>query len=74
VQVSDQRNGAWINTQLWEATSRHPGLSIAPWARTLAVKQTRVTAYLVDGVHLSDAGRVARNDLLRFEVARRLGL
>ncbi|MFE9192066.1 GDSL-type esterase/lipase family protein [Micromonospora sp. NPDC007208] len=74
VQVDDQRNAAWVNTQLWEATGRHPGLSIAAWERQLAVKPTRIRSWLTDGVHLTDAGRAARNETIRREVARRLGL
>lgn len=75
VQVNDQRNSGWVNGLLWEATRRHPNLSISIWERYLSAVPDRVRAYLTDGVHTNrTSGMWSRNELLRQEIVRRLGL
>ena len=63
--LSDQRNSGWVNLQIADAQKRHPNLKIVRWAEFLAAKPSRLTAYLVDGVHTTeDLGRAARNELI----------
>lgn len=50
-----------INAQLWLATSRYPNLHVIPWSRLTAEHPE----YVRDGVHLSEAGGVARWQALR---------
>ncbi|MEU4603196.1 hypothetical protein AB0F43_09475 [Kribbella sp. NPDC023972] len=65
VQVSDQRNSAWINLQLAEAQRRHDNLRIIHWAEHLAAKPNRLAKYLRDGLHPSiPLGQNARNALI----------
>jgi hypothetical protein len=65
VQVSDQRNSAWINLQLAEAQRRHENLRIIHWAEHLAAKPNRLAKYLRDGLHPSiPLGQNARNALI----------
>ncbi|TDD13942.1 hypothetical protein E1218_33785 [Kribbella turkmenica] len=65
VQVSDQRNSAWINLQLAEAQRRHANLRIIHWAEHLAAKPNRLANYLRDGLHPSiPLGQNARNALI----------
>ncbi|MFG1776606.1 SGNH/GDSL hydrolase family protein [Micromonospora sp. NPDC049048] len=74
IQYADQRNSGWVNGILWEAAGRHDNLSVSIWERYLSAKPSRVPAYLSDGVHTNTTGMNARNELLRQEVVRRLGL
>lgn len=74
VQVNDQRNSGYVNSFLWEATKRHPNLSVSIWERYLSAKPSRVQAYLSDGVHTNDTGMNARNELARQAVVRALGI
>jgi hypothetical protein len=65
VQLADQRNSAWINLQLADAQKRHSNLVIVRWAEYLAVRPSRLTAYLREGVHTTvPAGQDARNELI----------
>jgi hypothetical protein len=65
VQVSDQRNSAWINLQLAEVQRRHENLRIVQWAEHLAAKPNRLGKYLRDGLHPSiPLGQNARNALI----------
>ncbi|MGW1347488.1 hypothetical protein ACWCOV_40995 [Kribbella sp. NPDC002412] len=65
VQVSDQRNSAWINLQLAEAQRRHENLRVIRWAEHLAAKPNRLAKYLRDGLHPSiPLGQNARNALI----------
>jgi hypothetical protein len=65
VQVSDQRNSAWINLQLAEAQRRHENLRIIHWAEHLAAQPNRLSRYLRDGLHPSvPLGQNARNALI----------
>jgi hypothetical protein len=65
VQVSDQRNSAWINLQLAEAQRRHENLRVVHWAEHLAAKPNRLGKYLRDGLHPSiPLGQNARNALI----------
>jgi hypothetical protein len=65
VQVSDQRNSAWINLQLAEAQRRYDNLRIVHWAEHLASKPNRLARYLRDGLHPSvPLGQNARNGLI----------
>jgi hypothetical protein len=65
VQVSDQRNSAWINLQLAEVHRRHENLRIVQWAEHLAAKPNRLGKYLRDGLHPSiPLGQNARNALI----------
>jgi hypothetical protein len=65
VQLADQRNSGWVNAQLYEATSRWPNLRVIPWHWWLAVKPSRLAAYLTDGVHVNPAGGTFRNTIIR---------
>ena len=65
VQVSDQRNSAWINLQLAEAQRRYDNLRVVHWAEHLASKPNRLARYLRDGLHPSvPLGQNARNGLI----------
>jgi lysophospholipase L1-like esterase len=50
VQLADQRNSMWVNAQI---RGQLPDRQVIPWATSLASKPTRLTAYLIDGVHPS---------------------
>ena len=65
VQVADQRNSAWLNTQLYAAAAKHPNLKIISWATFLAEKPAyQIGTYLTDGVHTTAAGTASRNSVL----------
>jgi len=65
VQLSDQRNSAWINLQLAEAQRRYENLRVVHWAEHLAAKPNRLARYLRDGLHPSvPLGQNARNSLI----------
>jgi hypothetical protein len=67
VQVADQRNTGWINSQLAEAAAYWgDGLRVVRWAELLAGKPGyRIPAYLSDGVHTSvPLGQAARNAMI----------
>ena len=66
VQVADQRNSGWVNSQLGEAAADWSNLRIVRWAERLAGKPGyRIPAYLSDGVHTSvPLGRAARNAMI----------
>lgn len=56
IQLADQRNTGWVNTQLHGATERWPNLTIIPWNYWLASNPARLTMYLSDGVHCTLPG------------------
>jgi|1186.fasta_scaffold18341_2 hypothetical protein len=65
VQLADQRNSAWINSQLADADKKYPNLKVVRWAESLAAVPSHLTTYLREGVHTSvPAGQTARNDLI----------
>ncbi|MFD7154187.1 hypothetical protein ACFV9C_06305 [Kribbella sp. NPDC059898] len=65
IQVADQRNSAWINSQLHDAEKKYPNLDLVRWAEYLAAKPSRLTQLLREGVHTTvPAGQDARNDLM----------
>jgi hypothetical protein len=65
VEVSDQRNSAWINLQLAEASRHYENLRIVHWAEHLASKPNRLGTLLRDGLHPSvPLGQNARNALI----------
>lgn len=66
VQVADQRNTGWINTQLADAQDTWENLRIVRWAELLAGKPGyRIPAYLTDGVHTTvPLGQAARNEMI----------
>jgi len=65
VQLADQRNSAWINSQISDAQKKYPNLRIVRWAEYLAAKPSRLTMYLREGVHTTvPAGQDARNELI----------
>jgi hypothetical protein len=64
VQAADRANSIWINQQLAEAAARHPNLRIIDWAGFVASQPNGLTTYLRDGVHTTDAGGKARNQLI----------
>ncbi|HEY3509093.1 MULTISPECIES: hypothetical protein [Kribbella] len=65
IQVADQRNSAWINSQLHDAEKKYPNLDLVRWAEFLAAKPSRLTQLLREGVHTTvPAGQDARNDLI----------
>lgn len=65
IQVADQRNSAWINSQIHDAEKKYPNLDIVRWAEYLAAKPSRLTQLLTSGVHTTvPAGQDARNDLI----------
>jgi hypothetical protein len=62
---ADQRNSAWLNSQLFEAEQKYPNLRIIRWSEWLHAKSYRLTSYLRDGVHPSvPLGQNARNELI----------
>lgn len=65
VQLADQRNSAWVNSQLSDAQKKYPNLHIVRWAEYLAAKPTRLTMYLREGVHTTvPSGQASRNELI----------
>ncbi|MEU8224678.1 hypothetical protein [Kribbella sp. NPDC048915] len=65
IQVADQRNSAWINSQLHDADKKYPNLKIVRWAEYLAAQPSRLTSCLREGVHTTvPVGQNARNDLI----------
>jgi hypothetical protein len=65
IQVADQRNSAWINSQIHEADKKYPNLRIVRWAEYLAAQPSRITQFLREGVHTTvPAGQDARNELI----------
>ena len=65
VQLADQRNSAWVNSQLSDAQKKYPNLRIVRWAEYLAAKPARLTMYLREGVHTTvPGGQDARNELI----------
>jgi hypothetical protein len=65
VQLADQRNSAWINSQLSDAAKKYSNLKVVRWAESLAASPPHLTTYLREGVHTSvPAGQTARNDLI----------
>lgn len=65
MQVSDQRNSAWINLQLAEAQRRYENLRIVHWVEHLTAKPNRLARYPRDGLHPSvPLGQSARNGLI----------
>ena len=65
VQLADQRNSAWINSQLSDASKKYSNLKVVRWAESLAASPAHLTTYLREGVHTSvPAGQTARNDLI----------
>jgi hypothetical protein len=65
IQVADQRNSAWINSQIHDADKKYPNLRIVRWAEYLAAQPSRLTTLLREGVHTTvPAGQDARNDLI----------
>lgn len=69
-----QRNAAWVNAQVVAATSRYPNLTVVSWFEALAANPGhRISRWLSDGVHTTEAGRVARNALVVAAVEDALG-
>ncbi|MEV4262499.1 hypothetical protein [Kribbella sp. NPDC049584] len=65
IQVADQRNSAWINSQLHDAEKKYSNLDLVRWAEYLAAKPSRLTQLLREGVHTTiPAGQDARNNLI----------
>lgn len=65
VQLADQRNSAWVNSQLSDAQKKYPNLRIVRWAEYLAAKPTLITQCLREGVHTTvPVGQDARNELI----------
>jgi hypothetical protein len=65
IQVADQRNSAWINSQIHDADKKYPNLRIVRWAEYLAAKPSRLTQCLREGVHTTvPYGQEARNELI----------
>ncbi|MEU4290929.1 hypothetical protein AB0E63_22105 [Kribbella sp. NPDC026596] len=65
VQVADQRNSAWINSQIHDADKKYPNLRIVRWAEFLAAKPSLLTQCLREGVHTTvPYGQDARNELI----------
>jgi hypothetical protein len=60
--AADLRNSAWVNRHLEAATHRHPNLHVVHWAEFLDPRRQK--RYLRDGVHTSELGRAARNELI----------
>ncbi len=71
VQAADRANSAWINQQLLEATWRHPNLRIIDWAGFLDAQPDGLATYLRDGVHTTEAGGRARNQLIANAIGSR---
>jgi hypothetical protein len=65
IQLADQRNSAWINSQLSDAQKKYPNLRIIRWSEYLAAQPSRLTTFLREGVHTTvPAGQNARNELI----------
>ncbi|MEV0288530.1 MULTISPECIES: hypothetical protein [unclassified Kribbella] len=65
IQVADQRNSAWINSQIHDADKKYPNLRIVRWAEFLAAKPSLLTQCLREGVHTTvPYGQDARNELM----------
>lgn len=65
VQLADQRNSAWINSQLSDAQKKYPNLRIVRWAEYLAAKPSLLTQCLREGVHTTvPFGQNTRNELI----------
>ncbi|MEV0283927.1 MULTISPECIES: hypothetical protein [unclassified Kribbella] len=64
VRSADLANSAWVNQQLEQAAVRHPNLRIVRWNEFLAVQADGAAKYLRDGVHTSQLGQQARNELI----------
>ncbi len=74
VAVTDPTDPAYahqdaINAQIWAAAGRWPNFHPIPWQRAVAAHPE----YLRDGVHVSDAGRAARHQLL-YDAIRGCGI
>ena len=60
--AADQRNSAWINSQIQQAV---PKLRIVRWAEYRAMQPSRMTQYLREGVHTTvPTSQDARNELM----------
>jgi len=60
--AADQRNSAWINSQIQQAV---PKLRIVRWAEYLAMQPSRMTQYLRERVHTTvPTSQDARNELM----------
>ncbi|MGW1341887.1 hypothetical protein ACWCOV_12635 [Kribbella sp. NPDC002412] len=64
VRSADLANSAWVNQQLEQAAVRHPNLRIVRWSEFLAAQPGGAAKYLRDGVHTSQFGQQARNELI----------
>ncbi|MFI7059362.1 hypothetical protein ACIBL3_00085 [Kribbella sp. NPDC050124] len=64
VRAADLDNSAWVNQQLEQAAVRHPNLRIVRWNEFLAGQPGGPAKYLRDGVHTSQPGQQARNELI----------
>lgn len=62
VKVADQRNTGWVNLALHDA---QPAVKVIEWARPLASKPSRLTAYLSDGVHPNTLGVAYHNAIIQ---------
>ncbi|MDQ1536360.1 MAG: hypothetical protein QOE58_753 [Actinomycetota bacterium] len=51
IQIADQRNSGWVNSQIHNAVPRYQNLHLVPWFLAFASSPPRLTAYLEDGVH-----------------------
>ncbi len=74
VAVTDPTDPAYahqdaINAQIWAAAGRHVSFHPVPWQRAVAANPS----HLRDGVHVSDAGRAARHQLL-YDAIRGCGI
>lgn len=64
VRSADLENSAWVNQQLEQAAVRHPNLRIVRWNEFLAAQPGEAASYLRDGIHTTQLGQQARNDLI----------
>ncbi|MET9314802.1 hypothetical protein ABZX12_23555 [Kribbella sp. NPDC003505] len=65
IQVADQRNSAWINSQIHDADKKYANLRIVRWAEFLATQPSKMSQYLREGVHTTvPTGQDARNELM----------
>ncbi|WP_203590107.1 hypothetical protein [Streptomyces sp. SID13031] len=65
IQLADQRNSGWVNSQLSDAQKKYPNLRIVRWAEYLAAKPSLLTQCLREGVHTTvPFGQNARNELI----------
>jgi hypothetical protein len=62
--TADRSNSAKINRQLTAATRRHSNLQLVHWAEFVAADPRRERRYLRDGIHTTQLGRDARNELI----------